>query len=225
MNPKHIALIPDGNRRWAKQKGMISSMGHYHGMNAAITIMKYLINEDIEYISFWGISQDNIKKRDNKEVQYLFKIFETMFKKIKNDKDIHNNEVRVTIIGDWKKLFPESAKKEMQEAIDKTKKYKKHNLNFLLAYSGKKEMLDAIKKIKKPITEENLKKALHTKNLPPVDLLIRTGGEPHNSDGFMMWDIANSQYYFTKKYWPDFNEKEAKKALKEYAKRGKRLGS
>jgi len=121
----------------------------------------------------------------------------------------------------------------VQEAIDATKDYSKLFLNIFLAYSGTDEMLEAIRSItekakdaksKIQITPELLKQHLFTKDLPPVDLLIRTGGEPHLSAGFMMWDCADTQLYFTEKYWPDFTTSDFDSALADYATRGRRFG-
>jgi len=138
--------------------------------------------------------------------------------------------VHVNVIGRWEEQFPESLKKIIYEVIDKTKHYQKKMLNFMLAYSGTDDMLLAIQKINDKndagtkITAETLKANLMTANFPSVDFMIRTGGEPHNSNGFLMWDTADAQLYFYAGNFPDFKKAELAEALDEYARRGRRFG-
>jgi undecaprenyl diphosphate synthase len=147
-----------------------------------------------------------------------------------DSEDIHKNEARINVIGKWQEQFPEGLKKVIKECVDKTKKYKNYYLNFLLAYNGDDEMVEAIRKIAKKcksgarITAQAIKENLMTKDLPPVDLLIRTGGEPHNSAGFMMWDVANAQLYFSEKMNPDFGPEDLREAVLDYGERGRRFG-
>ena len=227
--PKHIAIIPDGNRRWAKKRGLPAVMGHQAGAKAIEKIIKTAQELKILYFTFTGTSKDNILKRPKEQVVFLFKLAKTYFSRIAKDEDIHKNKVRISVLGEWEKYFPADAKKAINEAIEKTKRYDNSNLTFLMAYSGKSEMTGAIQRIIDnkiiKIDEKILKENLWTKDLPPVDLLIRTGGEPHNSDGFMMWDTADSQYYFTETLWPDFSPEEFKKAIEIYSKTERRLGA
>ena len=233
--PKHIAIIPDGNRRWAKKKGLLSFLGHNKGAEVAEEIIKEAINLKIPYFTFWGCSINNVIKRPKSEVSFLFKIFEKQFKKISEDKAIYENKIRINVFGRWKELFPKETSIVIENAIEKTKNHNNYQLNFLLAYSGKDEMTETIKNISDlklknknlEINESLIKNNLWTKNSPPVDLVIRTGeGDnlAHWSDGFMMWDTANSQFYFTKTLWPDFNKKELKKANNKFSLAEKRLG-
>jgi undecaprenyl diphosphate synthase len=228
--PRHIAIIPDGNRRWAKERGMEPWRGHDAGAETMEGLARYAFDNGIFSLSFWGSSLENLKKRPLLEKKELLRIYEQYFKKLVIDKDIHKNEVRINVFGRWKEQFPLSLRKIIEDGIKKTEKYLKHELNFFLAYSGDDEMLETIKNIVKSgvpaekVTFETVKSNLMTKMLPPVDLLIRTGGEPHLSAGFMMWDIANSQLYFSEKYFPDFDEKELREAIEDFKNRGKRLG-
>ncbi len=226
--PKHVAMIPDGNRRWAREKGLKPWMGHWHGLRALQRIMEWAVKNDISCVSFWGASIDNVLKRDKKEVDFLMKIFRTEFEKLSKSKFVKDNKIKINAIGEWKKYFPKDTTDSIEKCIKATEKNDKIIVNFFLAYSGIKDMSDCIEKIAekgiKNITNQTIKENLLTKNLPAVDLLIRTGGEPHNSDGFLMWDTANSQYIFLKKYWPDFNELDFAKCIKEYSKRERRLG-
>lgn len=231
--PLHVAAIPDGNRRWAKERGLNPWIGHLHGSKAIQKVFKTAFDYEIRYFSVWIASRDNILKRDAQEVHYLLKLFEDNFNDLAQHKMIHGKKVRIQVFGDWQELCPEGLQNAVQKAIDATAKYDKFHLNFYLGYSGTKEMLDCFKSIAKKlkhnpdlsITPELVKQNLYTKDMPPVDLVVRTGGEPHISDGFMMWDTANSQYVFSPKYWPDFKEKELVSALKEYSHRERRLGA
>jgi undecaprenyl diphosphate synthase len=228
--PKHVAVIPDGNRRWARKKGLITFSGHEKGGSAVEDIIKTSLELKIPYLTIWGSSLDNILKRSKAEVNYLFKIFKNEFEKIVEEEKIHKNKVRIEVIGKWREYFPKDVKEAIENAIEKTKKYDKYFLTFLMAYNGTDEMIDCIKKIKEKrgeVNEKTIMENLWTKDLPLIDLIIRTGTEddPHNSAGFMMWHTAYSQYYFTKKYFPEFKGKEFEEAIKDYSKRKRRRGA
>lgn len=226
---KHVAVIPDGNRRWAKKRGLPSFVGHQKGVDALEKILDKFLEMKIPYFTFWGSSMDNITKRTKGEVSYLFNIFENQFKRIADHERIHKNKVKINVLGRWEELFPEKTKKAIKEAIKKTKDYDKYVLTFLMAYNGDDEMVECMKTIKKKgivFNNQTIKENLWTKELPSVDLIIRTGcsDDPHNSAGFMMWDTTYSQLYFTDKLFPDFKEKEFEKAIKDYSERQRRLG-
>jgi undecaprenyl diphosphate synthase len=227
----HVAVIPDGNRRWAKKRGLLPWQGHIEGAKTLEKIIKKARELKILYFTFWGMSADNVLKRPKKEVDVLFSIFKRQFKKLAKSKEIQKEGVKINVFGLWKKFFPEEVKESIKEAIEKTKKNKKFVLTFLLAYNGTDEMLEAIKKIVKKaketeITEKTLIENLWTGTLPPVDLVIRTGcqEDPHNSAGFMMWHTAYSQLYFTKTLFPDFSPEEFEMAINDYLKRERRFG-
>jgi undecaprenyl diphosphate synthase len=226
----HVVIIPDGNRRWAKRKGLRSWDGHEAGAKIMEELIRVAFDKGIDCLSIWGSSVDNLLKRPVREKIALLKIYETYFQKLLQEKDIYENEVRVNIIGRWEEQFPQSLKKLLQRVIDKTKHYKKNMLNFMLAYGGTDDMLQAFEKVNnkykagKTITAKIVKENLMTALLPPVDFMIRTGGEPHNSNGFLMWDSANAQLKFSSELFPDFNGKKLIEALDEYAQRKRRFG-
>lgn len=234
--PNHVAIIPDGNRRWAKKKNLASSIGHKYafsghekGASASEEIIKKALEMKIPYVTIWGSSLDNIIKRSKAEVNCLFKIFKEEFEKIAKEERIHKNKVKIEVIGKWREYFPKDTIKAIDNAIEQTKNYDKHFITFLMAYNGTDEMIDCIKKIKdkkEDVNEKTIIKNLWTKDLPPVDLLIRTGCEndPHLSAGFMMWHTAYSQLYFTNKYFPDFKEKQFEEAIEEFSERKRRKG-
>ncbi len=229
--PRHVAIIPDGNRRWARENGVEPWDGHEVGATKIEEIAKKARDIGIEYISFWGSSAENMKKRSLKERRALVDIYTKYFTKLMSDETIFKDDVCINVFGSWRGQLPESLVKIIEEGIEKTKTHKKYFLNFFLSYSGDEEMLNAVRAISDSeldgydITKQTIKDNLLTKNLPAVDYLIRTGGEPHLSAGFMMWEIANAQLFFSDKFFPDFGEGEFADAIDEYVKRVRRLGA
>jgi len=229
--PNHVVVIPDGNRRWARERGKKPWEGHVAGAERIEELVRKALEMKIKNISFWGSSVDNLTKRPLMEKKALLDIYEKYFKRLIDSEEIHQNQAKINIIGRWREQFPSGLKKILEDGIERTKHYKNYNLNFLLAYNGDDEMLEAVKKISqkigadvKKITGKLLKENLMTKDLPEVDLLIRTGGEPHLSAGFMMWDMANSQLHFSPKLFPDFSKEDFVVALEDFSSRGRRMG-
>ncbi len=233
MNPRHVLIIPDGNRRWARARKKLPHLGHLEGARISGKILKEALILGIPAITMWGASVSNIQKRSRVEVAFLSRVFKLYFAKLLKEADIKKYDVRIRFLGRWKELLPKSVCSVIQKCIDSTKVHTKHSLTFLLAYSGTDEMQDAIARIASgkathpdmKIDGECIKKHLWTKELPPVDLVIRTGGEPHLSTGVMMWDLAEARLYFTETLWPDFSPEEFKKAVEEYSRTEKRAGA
>ncbi len=230
---KHVVLIPDGNRRWAKRKKIPIGEGHRIGLETTEKIFEKALELKIPYLTFWASSRDNLLKRSREEVKFLIALITEEFKRLEGDARVHQNKVRVRILGRFREIFPERTLGIIEKLMKTTEKYKIFSLTFLLAYNGTDEMLEAIKRITEEvkksalrISEELIRSFLWTKDLPPVDLVIRTGcgGDPHNSAGFMMWHTAYSQYYFTKTLYPDFSPEEFEKAIRDYLKRERRFG-
>lgn len=228
--PRHVVIIPDGNRRWASARGLAPWEGHTAGAENTEQLVREARVLGISEFSLWGSSLENLTKRPLTEKQALLRIYETYFKKLLTSDDVHTDKLRIRFIGHWDEQFPETLKKVMYECIEATKEYDQYFLNFFLAYSGDDEMRLAIQKIAEhlpvggTVTDAMIKENLMTRELPPVDLLIRTGGEPHLSAGFMMWDIANTQLYFSEQYYPDFDEASFREAIADYVGRGRRFG-
>jgi len=229
--PRHVAIIPDGNRRWARAHSVEPWDGHMAGADIIEELARKARDIGIEYISFWGSSEENMKKRSLRERRELVKIYEKYFKKLMSSDDIFDDEICINVFGKWREQLPKKLVNIIEEGIEKTKNHKKYYLTFFLSYSGDEEMIDAIEKIAQSyekgakITKEIVKKHLLTRELPVVDYLIRTGGEPHLSAGFMMWDISNAQLFFSDEYFPDFNPEKFEKAIGEYVRRTRRLGA
>ena len=230
--PKHIVIIPDGNRRWARERNLKPWIGHREGVERVKELIKEADKLKIFCLSFWLLSIDNIKNRPKMEIDFLLKLLNKYLDELSKEKEIHEKEVKINILGLWEKFLPSQICFKIKKIIEITKNYNRHFLNLFIAYDGTNEMIEAINQIKKQaiknpnlkITSELIKENLFTKDLPPVDYLIRTGGDPHLSAGFMMWDIANAQFYFTKTYFPDFGKEELRKAIQDYQKRERRLG-
>lgn len=228
--PKHLVIIPDGNRRWARAKGLAPWAGHAAGAENTEKLIRFALKRGVDCITFWGSSIDNLTKRPVQEKKALLDIYKEYFERMLAGSDIHENEIKVNFIGRWEEQFPESLKRVLYALVGKTRNYEKKIINFMLAYNGDDEMLSAIAKIHDKyekgikITAQMVKENLMTADLPAVDYLIRTGGDAHLSAGFMMWDMANAQLCFVPDEYPDFNEEKLEKALIEYANRQRRFG-
>jgi len=131
--PRHIAIVPDGNRRWAKKRKLAVWLGHEKGSENLDKLVDVAIEFNIPYLSFWGSSKDNLKKRPKEEVKFLLNLFKKEFFALSKNEKIHKNEIKVNILGDWRNQFPEDVKKSMNLAIEKTKSYSNYFLNFFIA--------------------------------------------------------------------------------------------
>ena len=229
--PIHIAIIPDGNRRWAKGRGLDPWVGHEEGAKNIEVLVRKGFELGIRNMSFWGSSRENLAKRPLQEKRELLRVYEEYFKRLIVNEDIFKYEAKINIIGRWKEQLPVSLVNILEDGMEKTKGHSKYTLNFFLAYSGDDEMIETVKEIVhsgiayEEITGETIKAHLMTKDLPAVDYLIRTGGEPHLSVGFMMWDIANTELFFADEYFPDFGPAQLEAAVEEYEERGRRKGA
>ncbi|MBF0713932.1 isoprenyl transferase [Gemella sp. GH3] len=227
--PKHVAIIMDGNGRWAKSRNLPRIKGHYEGMQTVKKITKIASSLGIEYLTLYAFSTENWS-RPTREVNYLMSLPEKMFDSFMPE--LMENNVKVQVIGDIDKL-PINTKMAVNNAIKKTENNTGLKLIFALNYGSKKEIVDAIKNIAQDcidnkllvdsITEEIVSKKLYTKDYPDPDLLIRTSGEQRVSN-FLLWQLAYSEFLFVDCAWPDFTEKEFRKALFYYQMRDRRYG-
>ncbi len=229
--PQHVAIIPDGNRRWAKEKGKKPWDGHEVAAGNLEEISRRARDRGITHLTMWGSSLENLEKRPLREKAALLDIYERYFQKLLNSEEVKNGDLRIRIIGRWQHVFPKPLIKILENGITQTADNSVFNLTLCLAYSGDDEMLGAIKSIvdedltASDISSDVVKSHLMTHDLPPVDYLIRTGGEPHLSVGFMMWDIANAQMLFSEDLCPDFDGEAFDEAIDEYARRIRRHGA
>ena len=227
--PNHVAIILDGNGRWAKERGLTRSMGHDAGFTNLKNISKYILSKGIKVLSVYAFSTENFK-RSKDEVDYLMNIFANRFKGW--SKVFNRENIKVVFSGRDKPL-PNKVLKAMKELEEATKDNTKGILNICINYGGRSELVDTCKKIgkmveNKEISIDDIDEELVSRNLyndlPDVDLMIRTSGELRLSN-FMLWQNSYAEFYFPKTYFPDFDEEEFDKAIIEYTKRDRRFGN
>lgn len=224
--PQHIVLFPDGNRRWAKEKGFASTLeGHKKGYENLLDFSEWCKNRGVKALTAFGFSTENWN-RSEEEVDYLMKLLENgIIKDLGRD---NKEGVRVRIIGQRDRL-PKSLQEAIKKAEEKTKNNDKLFLNLAISYGGRWDILNAAKKIieeKVPVDEIDEKlfeTYLSTAGLPTPDFIIRAGGEMRMSN-FVLWQGAYSELYFCPKYWPDFTEQDLDVALAEFDRRQRRFG-
>ncbi|MDB4118982.1 polyprenyl diphosphate synthase [Candidatus Pelagibacter sp.] len=214
MNPlNHVAIIMDGNGRWGLKYKNSRNAGHRAGLNTVERIIKQSIKNKIKFLTLFAFSTENWK-RPKKEINYLFNLLENFL--INKIDDLHKQNIKLKIIGT--KNFSKKLNLLLNLAEKKTSKNSKIQINLALNYGAKFELISAIKKLqknKKRINEKNIENFLYTKNIPDPDIMIRTGNTKRLSN-FLLWQLAYSEIFFEKKMWPDFNDKDYLKIIKEY---------
>ncbi len=227
--PKHLAIIMDGNGRWAKQKGLLRAIGHENGTKSVKVTVETCAKLGIENLTLYAFSTENWN-RPKLEVDTLMKL---LVHSLKNElKTLQENNIRLNSIGNLNKL-PKSILKELNEVIDLTKNNSRMTLTLALSYGSREEIINAVKNISDKvkdniisidsIDESIINQHLYTLNLPDVDLLIRTSGE-HRISNFLLWQIAYAEFYFIDVLWPDFKENDLYEAIISYQKRERRFG-
>ncbi|MBI2051794.1 di-trans,poly-cis-decaprenylcistransferase [Candidatus Roizmanbacteria bacterium] len=225
--PLHLAVIPDGNRRWARARGLPTLEGHRRGFNALSKVAEKARELGVKIFTVWAFSTDNWQ-RSKKEVSYLMHIYEEFIDK--NLKTALKDKIKIVHIG-RKDRIPKTLQKKLNDAQEKTASFTKHYFVLALDYGGRDELLRAIQKIRNPkseirnLAEESFGRLLDTKDLPQPepDLIVRTSGE-HRLSGFMLWQSAYSELYFEEKKLPDVTEKDLIKWIGEYNRRKRRFG-
>lgn len=227
--PKHLAIIMDGNGRWAKQQGMLRAFGHENGTKSVRTTVEACAKLGIKNLTLYAFSTENWN-RPKLEVDTLMKLLISSLKK--ELATLVKNNIRLNSIGNLETL-PKGVQKELSEVIEKTKDNTRMTLTLALSYGSREEILNAVKKISDKvknniisidgIDESILNNHLYTHNLPDVDLVIRTSGE-HRISNFLLWQIAYAEFYFTDVLWPDFKEEHLYEAIISYQKRERRFG-
>ena len=229
MIPKHVAIIMDGNGRWAKDKGLPREFGHQNGVNSVKSIVQEAYKSGIEYLTLYAFSIENWD-RPSDEVSSLMSL---LVSTLRDEFDeIFDKDIKLNAVGEINSL-PKEVVSELEFIINKTKNNRKMNLTLALSYGGKQEIFNAVKmianKVNNNFNELNnfddsiINSHLYTKNLPDVDLLIRTSGEQRISN-FLLWQIAYAELYFTDVYWPDFSKDDFNLALENYKSRERRFG-
>ena len=214
MNPlNHVAIIMDGNGRWGLKNKNSRNAGHKAGLNSVEEIIKVSIKNKIKFLTLYAFSTENWK-RPKKEINYLFSLLENFL--INKIDEIHKQNIKLKIIG--VKNFSKKLNKLLNLSERKTQKNSKLQINLALNYGSKSELLNAFKRLKKNndiINEKNIRKYLQTKNIPDPDILIRTGNTKRLSN-FLLWQLSYTEIFFEKKLWPDFNENDYNKIIKQF---------
>ncbi len=228
--PKHIGLILDGNRRWAMDKGINPSLGHLEGFRVLKQMLYNFFNAGIRYLSIYALSLENVKKRSEEELKYIYKLMVKAVEIVKNEDIIKKEKIKINVIGRLH-LLPLEVRKKLEEINDFTKDHDKAFINVCIMYDGQEEIVDAVKKIIKKninlekINRETIKNHLYTKSFPELDYIIRTGMEDGaRVSGFLLWDSSYAEFKFRKDYWPLYNEEMLNEDLLEYKERMRRRG-
>ncbi|MGI0075590.1 MAG: polyprenyl diphosphate synthase [Nitrosotalea sp.] len=231
--PKHIAIILDGNRRWAKRNLIMKIEGHFRGADAVEKLLDWCEELSIKIITLYVLSAENLNRKDD-ELDYLYDLINKRLHKLYNDPRIHKNHMNVKAIGSIE-LLPDFLKEILNKLEETTKDYDDHYLNIAIAYGGQDELVDAIKKIGSRIKDgsldinqidkEVIESSLYTSHLPQSspDMILRTSGEKRLS-GFLLWQSAYSELVFMDVYWPEFRKIDLMRAIRTFQKRGRRLG-
>ncbi|ABR48836.1 undecaprenyl diphosphate synthase [Alkaliphilus metalliredigens QYMF] len=227
--PKHIAIIMDGNGRWAKKRKMPRAFGHRAGVEALRDVIRTASNVGVEYLTLYAFSTENWN-RPPEEVSLLMKLLIEYLRK--EVRELHENHVKITTIGDIESL-PSEVRIEIGKAVKMTNENKGLSVNIALNYGSRDEMTRAVKSIAsqllaneislEQISYDMIEKHLDTSNIPDPDLLIRTSGE-HRLSNFLLWQLAYSEFYFTETYWPDFKGENLLQAINDFQNRERRFG-
>ena len=224
--PDHIAIIMDGNGRWAQKRGLPRLEGHQAGVEKVRSVIEYFGRLGLKYLTLYGFSTENWK-RPKEEIDGLFNLLQEAIDK--ETLELHKNGIRIRHLGRLENLSAD-LQRAITKAVDLTRDNKGMTVSFAFDYGGRAEILDAVRKIiakgvpPQKIDEQLFDSYLYTAGLPEVDLVIRTAGELRISN-FLIWQAAYSEYYSTKVFWPDFDNKEIDKALLAYSQRQRRFGA
>lgn len=229
--PNHLAIIMDGNRRFAKELGLGFVDGHLKGRNKLEEVLNWCFDLDIKILTVYAFSTENVK-RDSEEVKELMRIFEESFYKVADDERVHKQKIKIQVLGQIE-VLPENVQKAIQYAKEKTANYSNYTFNLAIAYGGREEIIRAIRNIAievkagtlspEDVNEKIFTKYLYTAELPDPDLVLRTSGEERISN-FLLWQLAYSELYFTDVYWPGFRKIDFLRAIRTYQKRARRYG-
>lgn len=220
---RHVAIIMDGNRRWAKERNLPSAVGHKKGVDALKATMRACDDFGIKYLTVYAFSTENWNRKPE-EVNFLMDL---LGQTLKNElKEMHENNVVISFIGDTTKLSPK-LQEILKNSVETTKNNTGVNLQIAFNYGARDEIVHAVKEIvasgEKEITEETISKHLYTKNIPDPELLIRTGGEMRVSN-YLLWQIAYAEFIVTPDFWPEFDKTKLAECVLEYKRRNRRFG-
>lgn len=230
--PRHMAIIPDGNRRWGKTRHITVNRSHEKGAENFRAIFREAFRSGIPWVTFWAASEDNLTKRSCTEIFFLADLLAREIASEKFETEVMENKVSVRFVGVWDRILHNKKLSDAVRVIEKkTAHFNAAHLTILFGYDGRREMIEAIETIahsRGEVNNKTLSAALWTGFLPPVDLVLRTGEEDagwsHQSAGFMMWQAAQAEFHSTGTFWPEFSAEDFHKMLSGYAHRERRLG-
>jgi tritrans,polycis-undecaprenyl-diphosphate synthase [geranylgeranyl-diphosphate specific] len=233
QKPKHIGIIMDGNRRWAKAHSLVPWEGHWEGASKVEEFLQWCLDLDIRTVTLYSFSTENFR-REEEEINELMKLFERTLEDAKKSESVHKNKVRIRALGRIEEL-PERLSKLIKEIEESTKNYEDYYLNIAIAYGGRAEIVDSARKIAQlvkegelnpeDINEQTIEKYLYTAHLPQQDpdLVIRTSGESRLSN-FLVWQAAYSELFIVDVFWPEFRKLDFMRAIRSYQQRQRRFG-
>lgn len=228
--PKHIGLIIDGNRRWAKKRNLDVNLGHLVGYENLKKRLFDFFDAGIHYLSLYILSLENVRKRNLKELEYIYKIMVKAVDTVITESIVKEEKVKFSAIGRIS-MLPPKARKKIEELIEFTEDHDQNFINLCIMYDGHEEIVDAVKKIIndgiKPegVNTDLIKTYLYTKNFPPLDYIIRTGmDDGARISGFLLWDSSYAEFKFRNELWPDYNKEMVIEDLQDYIRRNRRMG-
>lgn len=229
--PRHIGLIVDGNRRWAKKRNLDVNFGHLVGYENLKKRLFDFFDAGIHYLSLYILSLENVKKRNAEELKYIYKIMIKAVDTVINESIVKEEKVKFSVIGRVS-MLPPKVRAKIQELVDFTKNHKQNFINLCIMYDGHEEIVDAVKRIiddgvqAEKINTDLIKNYLYTKNFPPLDYIIRTGMEVGECriSGFLLWDSSYAEFKFRDDLWPDYNKEMIIEDLRDYLRRNRRMG-
>lgn len=230
--PHHIAIIMDGNRRFAEKIGLSRAEGHERGKDKVNDVLDWSMDIGVKIVTVYALSSENLG-RSQEEIEELMDLFEKAFLEAGDDEKVHKNRIRIKAIGNLQNL-PERVRNAIRYAEDRTAEYTNYFYNVAVSYGGRQEIIQAIRKIALEIrdgklgagdiTEDLVSSFLYTADLPDPDLILRTSGEERISN-FLLWQLAYSELYFTDVYWPEFRKIDFLRAIRSYQKRKRKYGA
>lgn len=230
--PHHVAIIMDGNRRYAKEFGLLVAEGHEKGREKLEDVLEWCLEIGVRMLTVYAFSTENVD-RERDEVDSLMRMFAVNFRKLGDDERVHKHKIRVRVLGQ-KELLPADVREAIQFAETRTKDYGEYFFNLAVGYGGREEIVHAIRKVAEAvkggtldvddITEKTFSEFLYTKDMPDPDLILRTSGEERISN-FLLWQLAYSELYFSDIYWPGFRKIDFLRAVRSFQQRKRRFGT
>lgn len=230
--PRHVAIIMDGNRRYARDSGLLVAEGHDKGRQKLEEVLDWCMEIGVKILTVYAFSTENVR-RDKDEVDQLMRMFVENFRRLAEDERVHKHRIRVRVFGQ-RELLPKDLAEAIRYAEERTKDYDNYFFNLAVGYGGRQEIVQAIRQIAQQVKEGRLRvedidertfsKFLYTKDMPDPDLVLRTSGEERISN-FLLWQLAYSELYFADVYWPGFRKIDFLRAVRSYQMRQRRFGT